>query len=205
VVVLLVGSVYFAATQALWVPPLTLASYGALVYLAARSPSSERPGKPRPRAPEAVPPDVRARRLPGGETREKVEAALEGIRRVTVAVEGSGEETQGVLGDVTPKLERIAQRIVEVAEEREKAAEALRLPHGSPRPSTPSPERGVPVGPAKTIREADAELAATVEQLSALRAKVLRVSIESGPYVQSAADDLHRDLDTLHRRLQTLR
>lgn len=194
VIVLLVGFVYFAATQALWVPPVTLASYGALVYLAARSPSSQRPVKPRSRAPEGVPPNIRARRLPQGETREKVEAALEGIRRLTIAVEGSGKEAQAVLGDVAPKLERIAQHVVEVAEEREKVAETLRLSGGSAQSST------------KTIREADAELATTVEQLSTLRAKVLRVSIESSPYMQSAADDFHRDLDTLHHRLlHTLR
>ena len=52
-----------------------------------------------------VSPERRARWLPRGETRERVEAALVVYRKVVVAIEESDEVTRAVLDDAVPKLQ----------------------------------------------------------------------------------------------------
>ena len=85
--VVVVGTVFFAATLTWWIIPLTLVTYAALVFLAVRDPlfqsrvleGRERRSmtQPGPLREQDVSPERRARWLPRGETRRKVEAALE--------------------------------------------------------------------------------------------------------------------------------
>jgi hypothetical protein len=112
--VLVIGAISFAMTLAWWIVPLTLATYAALVLLAARNPlfrtralgkreihpEETRLGSPK----KDVSPKQRARLLPRGETRQKVEAVLEVSRRTVIAIEESGGDTKGLLSDAIPKL-----------------------------------------------------------------------------------------------------
>ncbi|MGH3106772.1 MAG: hypothetical protein ACRDM3_06210, partial [Rubrobacteraceae bacterium] len=111
VVVLVIGAGIFATTLAWWMVPLTLVTYALLVFFASRDPlfarrvlygredaGSSRPTA-RPTADRDVSPERRARWLPRGETREKVEAALVVYRKVVVAIEESDEVTRAVLDD----------------------------------------------------------------------------------------------------------
>ena len=94
VLMLAIGAVGFALTLAWWIPPLTLLTYTLLVLLSARDPIFGhrvlRGSEGATRGPTAgdreVSPERRARWLPRGETREKVEAALVVYRKVVAAV-----------------------------------------------------------------------------------------------------------------------
>src|ERR671932_368196 len=170
-----IGAVFFAATLAWWIVPLTLATYASLVFLATRDPLfRSRVLEGRERRPEIQPrslrernvsPERRVRWLPRGETRRKVEAALEVHRRTVFAIEESGDGARAVLDDAVPKLHRVAERLVDIAEKREKAAGAIRdikTPHASPIESSPSAERREGRGAdleelEKELRAADAE------------------------------------------------
>ena len=221
--VVVVGAVSFAFTLVWWAIPLTLATYAALVFLATRDPSFQdralegregrpgmRPGSLRERD---VPPDQRARWLPRGETRRKVEAALEVHRRTVFAIEESGDVAQAVLSDAIPKLHRVAERLVDVAEKREKAAGAiwdLKTSHASSAESSSDAERREGRSAdleelEKELHAADAEISDTFEKLLTLRARVVHVSIESGGALQGAAAELNADLDELNLRLDALR
>jgi hypothetical protein len=214
-----IGTVFFAFTLAWWAIPLTLATYAALVFLAARDPlfqsrvlrgRESRPGM-RPGSPggRGVSPERRARWLPRGETRRKVEEALEVHRRTVFAIEKSDDVTRAVLDDAIPKLHYVAERLVDVAEKREKAAEAIRaykIPRDPPSNSEHREGRIADLeGLEKELRAADAEISDTFEKLSTLRTRVLRVSIESGGAAQNAAARLNADLDELNLRLDALR
>jgi hypothetical protein len=221
--VVVVGTVFFAATLTWWIIPLTLVTYAALVFLAARDPlfqsrvleGRERRSmtQPGPLREQDVSPERRARWLPRGETRRKVEAALEVRRRTVFAIEESGDVTRAVLDDAVPKLHLVAERLVDVAERREKAAEAIREldpPHASTAGSPSSAEdregRGADLEELeKELRAADAEISDTFEKLLTLRARVVRVSLESGGAAQGAAAELNADLDELNLRLDALR
>ena len=115
--------------------PLTLATYASLVFLAARDPIFQRKVLGGSEVPATSPtavqsrdvsPERRARWLPRGETRQKVEAALEVYRKVVAAIEDSDDVTRAVLDDAVPRLHAAADRLVDVAEGREKAAEVAR-------------------------------------------------------------------------------
>lgn len=218
--VVVIGAVFFATTLAWWIVPLTLATYTALVFLAARDPlfrsriiegrdslSGTRLGYSRDRD---VSPERRARWLPRGETRRKVEAALEAYRRTVVAIEESGDVARAMLDDAVPKLHRMAERLVDIAENREKAAEAIRElepPHASPISTTPRREGwdvDLTAELKKELRAADAEISDTLEKLLALRARVVRASIQSEGTVQDAATKLNADLDEMNLRLDAL-
>src|SRR5215211_9333071 len=90
VLVLVIGAGIFATTLTWWVPPLTLVTYALLVFLAARDPIFGRRvlhgREEATRLADSVDPDVsperRARWLPRGETRQRVEAALVVYRKV---------------------------------------------------------------------------------------------------------------------------
>ena len=73
-------------------------------------------------------PERRARWLPRGETRQKVEAALDVYRKVVAAIETSDDVTRPVLDDAVPRLHAAADRLVDVAQGREKAAEVATRP-----------------------------------------------------------------------------
>src|SRR5919202_6951824 len=132
VLMLVIGVGVFATTLAWWIPPITLVTYSLLVLLSARDPifgqrvlhGSE--GDTGDREDRDLSPERRARWLPRGETRERVEAALVVYRKVVAAVEESDDVTRAVLEDAVPRLHAAADRLVDVARAREKAAEVAR-------------------------------------------------------------------------------
>lgn len=210
VIVLVIGVVFFAATSAWWIAPLTLATYAALVFLAARDPFFQRrvlgkavgPGiSPPAPANTDVSPERRARWLPRGKTREKVEAALIVYRKVLTAIEESDDVTRAVLDDSVPRLHAAANRLVDVAAAREKAAEAARdLDQDT---GAASEARGNNRRELETrINAADAEISGTFEELLDLRAKVVRVSIDSAN--PARVNDFSSSLDELNARLEAL-
>jgi len=204
-VVLAIGLVFFVATLAWWVPPLTLATYAALVFLGARDPflqsrvlDREEPAVQQPRD---LSPERRARWLPRGETRERVDAALAEYRKVVAAVEASDDVTRAVLEDTIPRLQAAADRLVDVALEREKAAKtAGELRDKSASDAGPLDEdlRRLEA----RVREADADISATSGQFLDLRARVVRISIDRDNAQRVAA--LNASLDELNARLEAL-
>jgi hypothetical protein len=211
--VVAIGAVSFATTLAWWIVPLTLATYAALVLLAARDPlfrsrvlqgrgsrSGARLGQ------EAISPERRARWLPRGETRQKVESALEVHRRALIAIEESGDVAKAVLHDAVPKLHRIAERLVEVAQKRERASEAIQeLKVSGSLERHEGQSKADLAGLENEVRAADAEISDAFEKLLTLRARVVRISVESGGAAQDAAAKLNADLDELNLRLEALR
>ena len=203
-VLLLVGVVFFIFTLAWWVLPLTGATYAALVYLGSRDPILQNrvlgrrvPALGRDRD---VSPERRARWLPRGETREKVDAALVEYRKIVAAIEGSDDVTREVLHDTVPKLHATADRLVDVALQREKAAGTVRDLGGAPDAGTP--REGDLRRLEGQVRAADAEISATHEQLLDLRARVVRVSIDTSD--AQRADALNASLDEINARLEAL-
>lgn len=192
-----IGAVAFAFTLEWWLVPLTLATYAALVFLATRNPlfqgrilegretvlpqTQSRVYKDKD---QNISPERRARRLPQGETRRKMEAALEAYRRTLFAIEESDDIARAALGDTIPKLDGIIERLLDIAQKREKATR----------------ETGIENDP----RAADAEISEVVEKLSTFRTKIVRVSAESGSAVMEAATELNADLDALNLRLEAL-
>jgi hypothetical protein len=214
VTILVIGMVMFVtllavAGTAWWLAPLTLATYASLTFLAARDPIFQRKviGREAVPTPTAVrgrdvSPERRARWLPRGETRQKVEAALEVYRKVVAAIEDSDDVTRAVLDDAIPRLHAAADRLVDVARGREKAAEVARDLSRDTGPST---------GPARQenlreleerIRAADAEISGTSQELLDLRAKVVRISIDSENPART--NDLNASLEALNTRLEAL-
>ena len=99
------------------------------------------------------------------------------------------------------KLHETAEALVEVARRREAAsAEAQRL-----RSSESSRLEDDIRGLEQEGERADEELAGMVDRLLALRAKVVRVSLESGGPAREEATAMMRDLDGLNRRLDALK
>ena len=205
VLVLVIGAVFFAATFAWWVPLLTLATYAALVFLGTRDPLLQQRTlgleAPTIRQAQDVPPERRSRWLPRGETRQKVDAALVEYRKVVAAIEGSDDVTRAVLEDTIPRLHAAANRLVDVAIQREKAAETVRDLRGKTTSDTGT--RAENLRQLQTrIDEADAEISATHEELLDLRARVVRISIDTDD--TSRAADLNSSLDELNARLEAL-
>ena len=210
VMVLVIGVGVFATTLAWWVPPLTLLTCALLVFFSARDPifgrrvlhGREEMSRASGVGNQDVSPERRARWLPRGETRERVESALVVYRKAVVAIDESDEVTRAVLDDAVPKLHAAADRLVDVAQGREKAAEVLRdlRQHGG---ASASAAEGGDVGALqKRLRVADAEISDTLERLLALRSRVVRISIESGDPEGAAA--LNSSLDELNARLEAL-
>ena len=210
----LIGAFFFAATLAWWAVPLTLATYAALVFLAVRDPlfqnkvlgtgNSERPKTPALR-PRPTSPEQRARRLPPGETRLSAERALEAHGRLLVAVEESDDDTRALLEDAVPKLRLFPERLLHAAEARENVAakaQALRTRDGR---STNSERPTTPASLGEKLRAADRELSNTADELLALRAKVVRASIEGGDAAPARAAEINGSLNALNLRLEALR
>jgi chromosome segregation ATPase len=151
-------------------------------------------------------PERRARWLPRGETRQKVEAALEVHRRTVFAIEESGEVVLAVLDDSLPKLHHAAERLVDVAEKRERVAGAIRDLEKARAGAKHHEDQDAELAEMENVlRAADAEISNTFEKLSALRARVVRISVESGGAAQDAAAKLNADLDEINLRLEALR
>ena len=210
-----IGGITFAATLAWWIVPLTLATYASLVFLAVQDPAfrnrvlgtgeQEQLRIRDPRRPR-LSPEQRARRLPRGATREKVEAALEAHGRVLVAVEESDERTRATLDGTLAKLRRVPERLLNVAEAREEAAAKARVLRRS---RTGSPESEQQHAPAlasleEKLRAADAEIFGAPDELLALRAKVVRAGIEGGEALGARAAEIDEALDALNLRLDAL-
>jgi hypothetical protein len=216
VVVLVIGVGMFVmllatAGTAWWLLPLTLATYASLIFLAARDPDFQRKVLSGEQSPHTsfvavhshdVSPERRARWLPRGETRQKVEAALDIYRKVVVAIESSDDVTRAVLDDAVPRLHAAADRLVDVASGREKAAEVARE-LSSDTGSSPGTARQANLRELEErIRTADAEISGTSEELLDLRAKVVRISIDSANPART--NDLNASLDGLNARLEAL-
>jgi hypothetical protein len=207
VLMLIIGAGIFATTLAWWVLPLTLVTYSLLVLLSARDPTFDQrvlhgnDGGTGDREDRDVSPERRARWLPRGETRERVEAALVVYRKVVAAVEESDDVTRAVLEDAVPKLHAAADRLVDVAHGRERAIEAIRDLREHTGAGSSAREEDTRELEAK-IHAADAEISDTFEKLLTFRAKVARVSIEGGPSGQATA--LNASLEELNARLEAL-
>ena len=135
-----------------------------------------------------------------------MEATLEIYQRTMVAIEESGDVARTVLDDTVPKLRRIAERLVDIAEKREKAADAIReldSVYTSPRQRE---GRDVDLGELKEeIRAADAEISHILKQLTILQIRLVRLSVESSRgKVRDAAADVSTDLDEINLRLDAL-
>ena len=211
VMILVIGVVFTVLTATWWLLPLTLATYAALIFLAARDPIFQRKvlgGNGSATLPPAAPqsheisPERRARWLPRGETRQNVEATLEVYRKVLAAIEASDDVTRAVLDDAVPRLHAAADRLVDVAEAREKAAEVAReLRHGTASSTDRTRQENLR-HLQERITTADAEISGTSEELLDLRAKVVRLSIDANN--PTRANALNASLDGLNARLEAL-
>ena len=202
-ITLAVGAGFFAITQLWWVIPLTLIVYAAVVFLNARDPvfrSRTLTGRtPPPPLPDStVSPERRARWLARGETRETVERALDVGRKAIAAIEDADEVTRAVLDDAVPRVEAASERLVTVAENREKALAAISDLRATGRHGDQVQELE------SEVAASEAEISNTLELLLTLRARVVRVSMDSGPEARAAAQEINSSLDGLNLRLEAL-
>jgi hypothetical protein len=211
VIVLVIGAGIFATTLTWWVPPLTLVTYALLVFLAVRDPifgrrvlyGPEEATRSLDVGSRDISPERRARWLPRGETRRKVEDALVVYRKVVAAIEESDDVTRAVLDDAVPKLHAAANRLVDVAQRREKAAQALGDLHQDTGTAARSITREESIRDLQDkLRAADAEISDTSEKLLTLQSQVVRISIDSGNPDQAVI--LNASLDELNARLEAL-
>ncbi|MGB3682312.1 MAG: hypothetical protein WA990_07465 [Rubrobacteraceae bacterium] len=210
---LIIGGVFFAITTYWWVIPLTLVTYTLLVLLAARDPLFQRRVLGEADSPSlanratdtsGIPPERRARWLPRGETRRKVEEALENYRKLVAAIEGSGDVARSVLDDTIPRLHSAAERLVDVAQERERAAKAIQ--EISPQAAeNPNEERNTMLRDLEeAIARSDEEISETRDRLLTLRARMVGVSLNSLAENRAAASELDNSLKELNFRLEAL-
>ena len=195
VLVLVIGTFFFAATLAWWMLPLTIATYAALVVLAVRDPifqtlvlegrdKAREAARSRVQRAVGLSPKERARRLQRGETRTRVEEALEARERLLLAIEESGEPARSSLINAIPELQRTTELLVDLAEARERAAVK---------------------SPPKTLATVDTALSEVSEELKAFRAEVIRSSIEDSQVARTRAGNLQESIGETNRRLQELR
>ena len=193
--VLSIGTFFFAITLTWWAVPLTLATYAALVLLAVRDPvfqtlvlegrdKARAVAQSRLRRAAGLSPEERARRLRSGETRTKLDEALEARRRVLLAIEESGEPAREPLTDAVPELQKTADLLVDLAEARERAAG----------------ERS-----AKTHAAVDVALSDAREKFYAFRTEVVRASIDGAEGALDRASRLTKSIEETNRGLQELR
>jgi len=210
VMVLAIGGVMSVLTAIWWLLPLTFVTYASLVFLSARDPIFQRKvlggggsaALPPTTRSNEVSPERRARWLPRGETRQKVEEILQVYRKVVAAIEASDDVTRAVLDDALPRLHAAADRLVDVAEAREKADEVAReLRQGIGATAGATRQENLR-HLEERIRTADAEISGTSEELIDLRAKVVRLSIDANN--PTRARDLNTSLDGLNARLEAL-
>lgn len=195
ILVLVIGTFFFATTLVWWLLPLTLATYAALVVLAVRDPifqtlvlegrdKAREVARSRVQRAVGLTPEQRVRRLQRGETRARVEAALEARKRVLLAIEESGEPARTSLSGAVTGLDRMADLIIDLAEARERAANR---------------------GPSRPLAAADAVLSEVPEELKSLRAGVVRYSIENPQDASARSSELGESIEEINQRLQELR
>ncbi len=193
--VLAIGTFFFAITLTWWAVPLTLVTYAALVFLDVRDPVFQTlvlEGREKARAAAqsrlqraaGLSPEGRARRLRPGETRTKLEAALEARKRVLLAIEESGDPARGPLTDSIPDLQETADLLVDLAEARERATGESSL---------------------RTHAVVDAELSDAHEKLSAFRTETVRASIDDAEGALDRAGRLRKSIEEMNRRLRKVR
>ncbi len=209
-----IGIAFFAMTLAWWVLPLTLVTYLALVYLAASAPLFKRRilegresltgAAPVLSGGEKASPEQRLRRLPNGETRTRVEAALAARDRALVAIENSGEAVRGLLQDAPPKLNLLLERLIDVAEKREQVAATAPHPDTAPDGLRRTARNAASEQKERELRTMDAQLSDAFEKISTLRPRVVRISTEVGNDAREAAGRLIADLDETLRHLDAL-
>lgn len=233
VIVLVIGAVAFITTQAWWLIPLTLITYASLVFLAIKDPLFQRKALnasnnnneitaagPGPSL-QDVSPERKARWLPRGETRQKVEAALITYRQTVSAIEEADDVSRAVLEDAVPKLHSAADHLVDLALRREKAAQSIREINaplsGSSAQDTQDgealdhtaryqQEREANVGELQSeVEAADAQISGMVSEMLALRAKVARVSLGDSPVARATAIEVNGSLDQLNAQLDALK
>jgi hypothetical protein len=210
-IVLVIGVVISVIATTWWMLPVTLATYASLVFLAARDPIFQRKVLGGNRGAITLPPatqsseispERRARWLPRGETRQKVEATLQVYRKVVAAIETSDDVTRAVLDDAVPRLHAAADRLVDVAQAREKAHEVARELRQNTEATAGKTRQENLRHLEEQIRAADDEISGTSEELLDLRAKVVRLSIDANN--PARATDLNASLDGLNARLEAL-
>ena len=131
-----------------------------------------------------------------------MEETLQVYRKVVAAIEASDDVTRAVLDDALPRLHAAADRLVDVAEAREKADEVAReLRQGIGATAGATRQENLR-HLEERIRAADAEISGTSEELIDLRAKVVRLSIDANN--PTRARDLNTSLDGLNARLEAL-
>ena len=193
--VLAIGIIFFATTLTWWSLPLTLATYAALVALAVRDPifriqvlegreKARAEARNRARMAVGLTPQSRLRHLQRGDNRDRAEAALEARERVLVAIRGSDESTQNLFSGAAPELDRAAELLVDLAEAREHP----------PEDQTADASAAI-----------DAELSAAPEAFQALRAQVVRASIEDDDDARARAGRFEESLNEINQRLQDLK
>ena len=213
-VMLFIGGGFFVVTQSWWIVPLTLLTYALLVLLASRDSifiskvlgeETSLEGKEgNPDDVSNLPPERRARWLPRGETRRTVEEALVAYRKLVDSIEDSGEVARSVLDDTIPRLHAAAERLVEVAQDREKAAEAVQEIKSKTN-EDPNEERLFAIRDLEAkIENADEEISGTYERLLTLRTRMVGASLNSAVENRAAALELNRSLDELNYRLEAL-
>lgn len=206
---LVIGVAVFAvalpSTSLAWLLlPLTLLTYTTLVLLASKDATFRQRILGRSATPTAIPnagsenvsPERRARWLPRGETRKKVEAALISYRKTLTSIEDSDDVTQTVLEGAIPKLHAAANRLVDVAHRRERAAGTVE----ELRSAGSNEERESTLREIESeLHKADEEISTISEQFLTLQARIIRVSLDS-----STAMELNSSLDELNFRLEAL-
>jgi hypothetical protein len=117
------------------------------------------------------------------------------------AIEASDDVTRAVLEDTVPRLHAAADRLVDVALERETAAVTVRELRDKSGPETGPRVEDLRQLEAR-IDEAAADISATSSQFLDLRARVVRISIDADNAQRVAA--LNASLDELNARLEAL-
>ena len=110
------------------------------------------------------------------------------------------------MSDAPPKLHRVVERLVDVAEKREEVAGTIRdLKTSEDVEHRENRDADLLMVLENELRAADVEISYTLEELSTLPTRVVRVSVESESTTQNAAAKLDTDLDALNLRLEALR
>ncbi len=212
-VMMIILGVFATVFFSLWFLPAAVVTYLLLGLLASRDPFFIRRvvGEPKPGLdagldPSYIQPERRARWLSRGETRERVEKTLEVYRELIVSIEESNDVTREVLGDAVPKLHLVANRLVEIAHKREKAANTINKTKQEMGDSNSVAGENAAILESleREIKKADAEILETHERLVNLRSRVAYATITDDAAGRATAAELSRSLDNVSLRLEAL-
>lgn len=202
----------FASLLSWWFLPVTAVTYALLVYLASRDPffitktvgTPERSIETKSGLPD-IPPERRVRWLSRGETREKIEKSLEIYRDIVSEIESSDDVTSAVLGDAVPKLHSAADRLVDIAHNKEKAVLAIQKTTQTGTSNDTSAENSAIIGDLEAeVRRIDFEIEETFQRLVNLRGNIARTAVSDNAAGRATAAELNRSLDSVNLRLEAL-